>query len=142
MTDAKKTSGDGAYFSPSSLSFIPESWRTDGSYSASNWPADAVLLNKSEADKFWRQEPPKGKILGSLKGLPAWVNSPDPEPLSAIKIEAMRLRAYADPLTGSDRLFSESTRMKIMGENGHEEVRARAIARFEEIQAQYPWPVK
>lgn len=57
-------------------------------------------------------------------------------------IESCRLRAYAEPLTGSDRLFSESTRMQIMNESGFEEVRVRAIARFEEIQAQYPWPDK
>lgn len=58
------------------------------------------------------------------------------------EVEAMRLRSYADPLTGSDRMFSEALRMQTMGESGYEEVRARAIARFEEIQAQYPWPAK
>lgn len=68
----------------------------------------------------------------------AHLNATSPPP-SRERIEAIRLRAYADPLTGSDRLFSESMRMQIMGEEGHEDVRARAIARFEEIQAQYPW---
>lgn len=68
----------------------------------------------------------------------------DPPPIKPSRddVDSFRLRAYADPLTGSDRLFSESTRMQIMGENGHEEVRDRAVARFEEIQAQYPWPTK
>jgi len=37
-------------------------------------------------------------------------------------------------------MFAEATRMQIMGEPDYEEVRVRAIARFEEIQAQYPWP--
>lgn len=68
----------------------------------------------------------------------AHLNPPNPS-LTREQIEALRLRAYADPLTGSDQLFSESMRMQIMGEEGHEDVRARAIARFEEIQAQYPW---
>lgn len=68
----------------------------------------------------------------------AHLNPPNPS-LTREQIEALRLRAYADPLTGSDRLFSESMRRQIMGEEGHEDVRARAIARFEEIQAQYPW---
>lgn len=68
----------------------------------------------------------------------AHLNATSPPP-SRERIEAIRLRAYANPLTGSDRLFSESMRMQIMGEEGHEDVRARAIARFEEIQAQYPW---
>lgn len=63
-------------------------------------------------------------------------------PATHKEVEADRLLEYADPLTGSDRLFSESMRMQIMGEAGHEEVRARAIARFEEIQAKYPWPSK
>jgi len=68
----------------------------------------------------------------------AHLNATSPPP-SRERIEAIRLRAYADPLTGSDRLFSESMRMQIMGEEGYEDVRARAIARFEEIQAQHPW---
>lgn len=68
----------------------------------------------------------------------AHLNATSPPP-SRERMEAMRLRAYANPLTGSDRLFSESKRMQIMGEEGHEDVLARAIARFEEIQAQYPW---
>lgn len=68
----------------------------------------------------------------------AQLNATSPPP-SREGIEAIRLRAYANPLTGSDRLFSESKRMQIMGEEGHEDVLARAIARFEEIQAQYPW---
>lgn len=69
----------------------------------------------------------------------AHLNATSPPPPSRERMEAMRLRAYANPLTGSDRLFSESKRMQIMGEEGHEDVLARAIARFEEIQAQYPW---
>ena len=74
---------------------------------------------------------------------PDEVNShlnPLPSRKSRSDVESLRRRAYADLLTGSDRLFSESTRMQIMGEAGHEEVRTRAIARFEEIQAKYPWP--
>lgn len=63
-------------------------------------------------------------------------------PKTRDEIEAYRKRAYADPLTGCDAMFAESSRMEVMGETGHEEVRTRAIARFEEIQAQYPWPSK
>ena len=86
----------------------------------------------SENDGQWIRRPD-----GSIEKIPF-----EKTPITKNEIEAMRFRAYAEPLTGSDRLFSESTRMQIMGENGHEEVRARAIARFEEIQAQYPWPAK
>lgn len=62
--------------------------------------------------------------------------------LTSQEIDAIRLRSYADPITGSDRLFSETTRMQIMGESGYEAVREKAISRFKEIQAQYPWPSK
>lgn len=79
-------------------------------------------------------------MLGATdRGQPAWIPVP---PASAADIESSRKRAYADPLTGCDAMFAESSRMDVMGEPGFEEVRARAIARFEEIQAQYPWPSK
>lgn len=55
------------------------------------------------------------------------------------QIEAMRLRAYADPFTGSDRYFAEASRMKAMGEEGWESVRNQGVVRYQEIQAEYPW---
>lgn len=54
--------------------------------------------------------------------------------------DTARKRAYADPLTGSDRLFSEALRMELMGEDGFEDKREQAIARYNEIQNQFPWP--
>ncbi len=131
------------YFSASTLSFIPESWKNDGTYKDDDWPHDAVLLSNSEAEKFWKKLAPSGKILGfSVSGRPSWVDIPDASPPSRDEIESIRLRAYADPLIGSDRLFSESARMQIMGEPGYDDVKSRAISRFEEIQAQYPWPTE
>lgn len=61
--------------------------------------------------------------------------------LSKEDVETLRLQAYADPMTGSDRYFSEAMRMQIMGEEGYEEVRAQAVSRFEAIQRQYAWPL-
>jgi hypothetical protein len=55
------------------------------------------------------------------------------------EIERQRRIAYADPVTGSDRLFSEAYRMQLMGEPDWEQVRDQAIARFHAIQAEYPW---
>jgi len=130
------------YFSASSLSFYPKAWKDDGSYAEDKWPADAVLLSNFLADIYWRKTPPQGKILGSKDGRPAWVDAPPPRQITSQEIENIRRREYADPILGSDRMFSESTRMQIMGETGYEEVRARAIARFEEIKAKYPWPSK
>lgn len=55
------------------------------------------------------------------------------------QVEVLRLRAYADPLTGSDRYFAEASRMEAMGEEGWESVRNRGVVRYQEIQAEYPW---
>lgn len=129
------------YFIPSRLSFIPAGWKTDGTYSEDAWPTDAILLDEETADKYWKQSPPKGKQLGTLNGQPAWVAIPAPPPLTRAEVEVLRLRAYADPLTGSDRKFSEASRMQLMGESGSEAVRAAAIDRYAEIQAANPWPV-
>lgn len=78
----------------------------------------------------------------------SWIsegNVPDPadapSPPTRDEIDKLRLHAYADPITGSDRHFNEAIRMQAMGESGWEAVRQSGIARFEEIQLQYPWPV-
>ncbi|MGX0889046.1 hypothetical protein AB7M22_001054 [Pseudomonas sp. ADAK2 TE3594] len=64
---------------------------------------------------------------------------PAPPPLTAEENERLRLAAYANPLTGSDRYFSEALRMQVMGEEGWEEVRAAGVTRYKAIQAQFPW---
>lgn len=55
------------------------------------------------------------------------------------QVEIQRLRAYAEPLTGSDRYFAEAHRMQVMNEGNWESVRAAGVARFEEIRTLYPW---
>lgn len=57
-------------------------------------------------------------------------------------VEAARLRAYADPITGSDRYFAESARLQVMGADPLEIAVAReaGIARYQAIQEEYPWP--
>lgn len=99
-------------------------------------PAGEVFAYESKEDRALFG--PESLIAMTDSEAIAHLNVTSPPP-SRERIEAIRLRAYADPSTGSDRLFSESMRMQIMGEEGHEDVRARAIARFVEIQAQYPW---
>lgn len=108
-----------------------------------------MIYFKSLSGEVFAYESKKDRDLFGDRSLvpmtPDEVNShlnPLPPMLSRSDIESLRRRAYADPLIGSDCLFSESLRMQSMGEAGHEEVRARAVARFEEIQAQYPWPSK
>lgn len=63
-----------------------------------------------------------------------------PSELTREQVEALRLAAYADPVTGSDRYFAEAARMTAMGEAGADAVIAAGVARYEEIQAEYPWP--
>lgn len=67
--------------------------------------------------------------------------NPPPRPRTRDEVEALRLRAYADPITGSDRYFSEAGREGLLGNPGiAEEVKRLGLERFAEIQAQYPWP--
>lgn len=62
----------------------------------------------------------------------------EPEP-TIEDIKNLRRMSYANPCIGSDYLFSQSARMKEMGEEGWEVVKEQAIQRFLEIQAEYPW---
>lgn len=55
------------------------------------------------------------------------------------QIDERRKRAYADALTGSDRLFAEAMRMKLMEEDNWEEKQTEAVARYEEIKQELPW---
>jgi hypothetical protein len=66
---------------------------------------------------------------------------PDLQPpeYTSEEIERLRLRAYADPVTGSDRYFAEAQRMETMGEPGWQDVRAAGVQRFNEIQKEFPW---
>lgn len=58
------------------------------------------------------------------------------------EVDGARKAAYSDSFTGSDRLFAEAQRMQLMGETGWEAVRDQAVARFEEIKSQHPWPAE
>ncbi len=64
-----------------------------------------------------------------------------PPQASREEIEALRLRAYADPITGSDRYFAEAQRESLMG-NAEASAAAKVlgIKRFSEIQAEHRWP--
>ncbi|MCH4901275.1 MULTISPECIES: hypothetical protein [unclassified Pseudomonas] len=62
-----------------------------------------------------------------------------PAEYTSEEIESLRLRAYADPITGSDRFFAEAQRMEAMGETGWEAIRAAGVLRFNEIQQEFPW---
>lgn len=57
-------------------------------------------------------------------------------------IERQRLIAYADPIVGSDRYFSEAARLTAMSATDEDIAAATAagVARAAEIAAMYPWP--
>ena len=68
--------------------------------------------------------------------------NPPAKPLTREQIEALRLQAYADPITGSDRYFVETSRLQAMGA-AQEEIDAANAAgakRYAEIQGEHPWP--
>lgn len=106
-------------------------------------PADAVDIS----EEIYQQviaRPLPGKVRGhDAAGLPILIDPPAPAPLTRAQIEAQRLRAYADPLNGSDRYFAEAQRESLLGNAEAAEVaKALGMARFAEIQAANPWPAE
>lgn len=90
-----------AYFIPSVPTFIPESWKSDGTYTKENWPSDAVLVTEEEAAEYWMTTPPDGKKLGAVDGKPAWVDIPPrtrEELIKDAENERKRLLANADKI--------------------------------------------
>lgn len=66
-----------------------------------------------------------------------------PLPATRAEVEAVRLRAYSDPITGSDRYFSEAQRESLLGNaQAAEAAKALGLARFAQIQADNPWPAE
>ncbi len=67
---------------------------------------------------------------------------PEPEtPSEADLILAQRARAYADPVTGSDRFFVEAQRKRAAGdEQGAIEAEQKGLARVEKIKTDWAVP--
>lgn len=88
--------------------------------------------------------PAPGKIRAhDAAGLPILIDPPPPAPLTRSQLEAQRLRAYGDPLNGSDRYFAEAQRESLLGNaKASEAAKALGMARFAEIQADNPWPAE
>lgn len=68
--------------------------------------------------------------------------NPVHDPLTHDEVERLRLTAYADPVTGSDRYFAEAVRLQAMGgtQADIDTAKSAGAARYAEIQALYPWP--
>ena len=55
--------------------------------------------------------------------------------------ERRRLKAYANPETGSDRYFAEANRLEAQGFAAEAAAaRTAGMTRYDEIKAMHPWP--
>lgn len=120
------------YYSPNTNGFY------DSRLHGDNVPKDSIKLTDNEYVNL-KDGVSNGKIVElGADGRPMLCDRP-PQLLTREDIEALRLHAYADPLTGSDRYFAEAQRMQAMGEEGWQVVREQGVSRYQEIQSKYPW---
>ena len=87
-----------ALFSPSMLTFYPQSMIDDGSF-GDHLPRDLIEITEDEQNTYWKQPPPSGQILGSLVGRPNWVSAPPPtkeDLIATTNSTKARLKAVAD----------------------------------------------
>lgn len=107
-----------------------------------NLPADVVAITVEEHAALLDGQS-HGKVIDcSEGGFPFLAEPPSPAPLTRTEIEALRLKAYADPVSGSDRYFSQVARLQAMAGAAAdiEAARTAGTERYEAIRAQYPWP--
>ena len=99
-------------------------------------PKSAVKVDEKLWSRLIREDDGVWSLVNG-----AIIKQPLPETAPSIEVvERQRLAAYADIETGSDRFFAEAARMQAMNEPGWEAVCEKGIARFREIQEQFPWP--
>lgn len=91
-----------AYFSPSSLTFIPEPWKEDGTYTEETWPSDAVLLTEEVTNEYWKKNPPIGKKLGTHNNSPYWQ---DVEPPTEDELNEIAENNRASLLSAADAIM-------------------------------------
>lgn len=105
-------------------------------------PADAKPISESLFRSVFVNRSASQRVSADENGLPILIDPPPPPPPTREQIESARLRAYADPLTGSDRYFAEAVRLQAAGAPQEEIDAANADGgqRYAEIQAEFPWP--
>lgn len=84
-------------FSAALNGFLPLAWKEEKEATGS-WPDDAIEISYEDYLKF-TTDAPEGKILGSVDGLPAWVDIPPPtkdELIASAEATRLRLKAQAD----------------------------------------------
>lgn len=106
-----------------------------------NMPADVVQISDAIYLAVIASPAPGQVRSHAADGTPLLVDAPARSKPSHASVENQRLRAYADPLTGSDRHFSEANRESLLGNtDAAEQARLRGLERFTEIQRENPWP--
>lgn len=131
------------FYSPTTKGFYPADMKTDYERSGS-WPVDAVEITPEEHQALLDGQSFTMEIaMDTAVGKPVLKERPK-APLTERRafVERQRRNAYAAPQTGSDRLFAEVNRMKLMGEPGWETLLEQAKARYLEIKTANPWPTE
>jgi len=127
------------FYSVTTGGFYPASMRK-AYEKAGSWPDDAIAISPSQHQAF-RAGLSVGQTIELVDGELVLVDPAPPPPPTREEVEAARLHAYADPLTGSDRHFAEANREALMGnQDAADAAKAAGVARFAEIQAAHPWP--
>lgn len=122
------------YYSKSTGGFFSRDIHGDG------MPHDVVEITDAYHSELMQGQQAGLCIVTDADGYPT-LEPAQPSMITESDIERLRLTAYADPITGSDRYFNEATRMQLMGEAGWEAVKAEGVVRYQAIQQQFPWPL-
>ncbi|UXY92585.1 putative tail fiber assembly protein [Pseudomonas phage LUZ100] len=129
------------FYSPTTKGFYPAEFASNYK-EADAWPSDCVEVTLEEHRALIEGQNGETEIaFDATLGKPV-LRKRVPPPLEERRafIERQRRNAYADPQTGSDRLFAEANRMQLTGETGWEELLEKAKARYTEIKETLPWP--
>ncbi|MBH2034569.1 MAG: hypothetical protein I8H73_17075 [Pseudomonadales bacterium] len=122
-------------------SFFAKWVEADGRFMFSDEDNGGVEIAAEQHAELFALHPVAMVIVPDADGRPVLVAEPKPK-LSTEEVEALRLQAYANPVTGCDRYFSEVARLQAMGGAAAdiEATRTAGTERYEAIKAQYPWP--
>ncbi|HHK0424578.1 TPA: hypothetical protein ACQQIU_002750 [Pseudomonas aeruginosa] len=106
------------------------------------WPSDCVEITVEEHRALIGGQNSETEVAFDAALAKPVLRKRVPPPLEERRafIERQRRNAYADPQTGSDRLFAEASRMQLTGESGWEEILEKAKSRYMEIKEELPWP--
>lgn len=105
-------------------------------------PSDAVEITYSDYQDLLKEQSIGKQISSDEDGYPI---AKEPEKYFPTKeeVEKNRLFQYSNPITGSDRYFSEAMRLRVMGAPQKEIDAATAMGseRYAKIQEENPWPI-